>query len=315
MLRPKIRGPFRVGPRRAPPGNMDKPALSVVIPTRNRRLVLGVTLTALNDQTGMGGTFEVIVVDDGSEDDTTEWLACQTFEAFEMKTLRTDGIGPAGARNLGISQAQADRVLLLGDDTIPQPTTLKAHLTLAGGRDIGVQGRIDWDPSLEITPVMHFLAPEGPQFWFKGLGSGDPVPFTGVYGSNLSAPTKWFLSEPFDETYRSACFEDTEQAWRWSRRGWGVVFGDLAVCYHRHHYESLDPVIKRQRRAGVATRHTLRKHPRLLWTLFLQPLMVGGFKAVEVGGKFLFGRATFADRADLRCRLAWLGGLFTSITR
>ncbi len=294
---------------------MASPSLTVVIPTRNRRSTLELTLDALEKQEILPRSFEVIVVDDGSDDDTSQWLCRQTFEAFELKALRTEGIGPAGARNLGISQAQADRILLLGDDTIPLASTLEAHLTLAGGRDIGVQGRIDWDPSLEITPVMHFLAPEGPQFWFKGLGNGDPVPFTGVYGSNLSAPTKWFLSEPFDESYRSACFEDTEQAWRWSRRGWGVVFGDLAVCYHRHHYESLDPVIRRQRRAGVATRHTLRKHPRLLWTLFLQPLMVGGIKAVEVGGKSLFGRATFADRADLRCRLAWLGGLFTSITR
>ncbi len=291
---------------------MASPSLTVVIPTRNRRSTLELTLDALEKQEIPPRSFEVIVVDDGSDDDTSQWLARQTFEAFELKNLRTEGIGPAGARNLGISQAQADRILLLGDDTVPQPSTLEAHLALAGDRDIGVQGRIDWDPSLEITPVMHFLAPEGPQFWFKGLSNGDPVPFTGVYGSNLSAPTKWFLSEPFDETYRSACFEDTEQAWRWSRRGWHVVYGDLAVCYHRHHYESLDPVLRRQRRAGVATRHTLRKHPRLLWTLFLQPLMVGGVKAVVVGGKILFGRAAFQDRADFRCRMAWVGGLLST---
>ena len=147
---------------------------------------------------------------------------------------------------------------------------------LPGKVQKGCLAPFEWDPSREITPVMRFLAPEGPQFWFKGLGNGDPVPFTSVYGSNLSAPTEWFLSEPFDETYRSACFEDTEQAWRWSRRGWRVVFGDRAVCRHRHHYETLDLFLQRQRVAGAATRYTLRKHPRLLWALLFQPLMVGG---------------------------------------
>ena len=287
----------------------ERPALTVVIPTRDRRSMLEVTLAALELQEGLAVLFEVIVVDDGSEDDTSAWLAGQIFENFEMKTLRTDGIGPAGARNLGISQARADRVLLLGDDTIPQPTTLEAHLALAGDRDIGVQGRIEWDPTHEITPVMRFLAPEGPQFWFKGLADGGPVPFTSVYGSNLSAPTRWFLDEPFDETYRSACFEDTEQAWRWSRRGWDVVFGDRAVSLHRHRYESLKPVVQRQHRAGVATRYTLRKHPRLLWTLLIQPLIAGAFKALVVCGKAVVGQVTFEDRADFRCRGAWISGL------
>ena len=288
--------------------DMKHLALSVVIPTRNRRPVLAETLQALNHQTGVAEAFEVIVVDDGSDDETSVWLSRQNFETFEMKTLRTEGIGPAGARNLGISQARADRVLLLGDDTIPEPSTLEAHLTLADGRDLGVQGRIEWDPAHEITPVMRFLAPEGPQFWFKGLTDGGRVPFTSVYGSNLSAPTGWFKKEPFDENYRSACFEDTEQAWRWSRRGWHVVFGDRALCLHRHHYENLEPVVQRQRRAGVATRYTLRKHPRLLWTLLVQPLIAGAMKALIVGGKIVIGSVTFEDRADLRCRVAWVSG-------
>ncbi len=284
-------------------------ALTVVIPTRNRRSMLQLTLAALGDQEGLAASFEVIVIDDGSADDTSVWLEQQTFEAFELKTLRTEGIGPAGARNLGISHAQADRILLLGDDTIPLPPTLAEHLALGGNGDVGVQGRIEWDPALEITPVMRFLAPEGPQFWFKGLTNGGPVPFTGVYGSNFSAPRKWFISEPFDETFRSACFEDTEQAWRWSRRGWGVVFGKKAVCRHRHRYDSLEPVLRRQRQAGAATRYTLRKHPRLLWALFFQPLIAGGFKALVVCGKAVVGRVTFEDGADIKCRVAWLSGL------
>jgi GT2 family glycosyltransferase len=198
---------------------------------------------------------------------------------------------------------------LLGDDTVPEPSTLATHLETAGGRDIGVQGRIDWDPSTEITEVMRFLAPEGPQFWFRGLTDGNEVPFTAVYGSNLSAPTGWFRAEPFDEHFRDACFEDTEQAYRWARRGWRVVFGEKAVCLHRHRYDTLDPVLRRQRRAGEGVRYAVRKHPGLLWPLIVQPLAVGAIKCLTVGGRALVGRAGFDDRADLRCRGAWLRGL------
>ncbi len=284
---------------------MAGPALTVVIPTRNRRSTLELTLDALEKQEFPSKSFEVVVVDDGSDDDTSAWLARQTFGAFELKTLKTEGIGPAGARNLGISHAQAERVLLLGDDTIPLPLTLAAHMALAGDGDVGVQGRIEWDPSREITPVMRFLAPEGPQFWFKGLTNGGPVPFTSVYGSNFSAPTQWFLSEPFDETYRTACFEDTEQAWRWSRRGWGVVYGEKAVCHHRHHYDTLDPFLQRQRVAGAATRRLVTGNPVLAWSLILRPLLAGAVLAA----KTVVVRTSLPERMDLRCRGAFVSGL------
>lgn len=288
---------------------MSGPALTVVIPTRDRRMTLELTLAALENQKELVLPFEVIVVDDGSVDDTSLWLAQQTFDAFDFLSLTTEGVGPAGARNLGISRARASRILLLGDDTVPLPSTLAEHLELSEDREIGVQGRIDWDPSLEITDVMQFMAPEGPQFWFKGLKDRESVRFTGVYGSNFSAPTRWFLEEPFDEHFRSACFEDTEQAWRWSCRGWHAIFGERALCHHRHHYDNLEPVLRRQCMAGSAIRFTVFKHPRLLWSLLLQPLMVGGIKALTVGGKAVVGRTRFQDWADLRCRMAWIRGL------
>ncbi len=288
---------------------MATPVFSVVIPTRNRRELLALTLDALEAQEGLDGPIEVIVVDDGSNDGTFEGIRDRTSSRFDLIALKTEGVGPAGARNLGVARARAKRTLLLGDDTIPETSTLAAHLEAAEDRDVGVQGRIDWDPSMEITEVMRFLAPEGPQFWFRGLTDGDPVSFTGVYGSNLSAPTGWFRAEPFDEHFQEACFEDTEQAYRWSRRGWRVVFGERALCRHHHRYDTLDPVLDRQRRAGAGARYAVGKHPGLLWPLIVQPLTVGAVKALMVGGKAVVGRAGFAERADLKCRKAWLRGL------
>ena len=153
------------------------PCLSVVIPTRDRRRVLGETLAALDRQLDLPGPVEVIVVDDGSTDGTGAWLEGAAFSGFTLRSLVLEPGGPARARNRGIKMATAVRVLLLGDDTVPEPETLHRHLEAAGGRETAVQGRIDWHPEEPVTEVMEFLAPEGPQFYFKGLvdGGRDPL--------------------------------------------------------------------------------------------------------------------------------------------
>ncbi len=280
-----------------------QPCLSVVIPTRNRRRVLAETLGALDGQTSLPGPLEVIVVIDGSSDDTQEWLAASRFEGFRLEVLVLDGGGPARARNQGVERAGADRVLLLGDDTIPQPHTLADHLAAAGGREVAVQGMIDWDPTLPITEVMYYLAPGGPQFYFKGLVEGSEIPFSAVLGSNLSAPAEWLRAEPFDEGFTEACFEDTEMAWRWRRRGWVTVYSPRARCLHHHRYDTMGPFLERQRRAGRWARRAVVIHPGMLPRVALQPIAFSAVSAL----RFAIRRRQ-RDRWDLLCRLAFARG-------
>jgi len=275
------------------------PCLSVVIPTRDRRRLLEQTLAALDRQRGLDEPFEVIVADDGSTDGTADWLHLAQFGGFALQQVTTRPGGPARARNLAIRRAAAPRILLLGDDTIPVRDLLAAHLRAAAGREVAVQGRIDWDPSRPVTDVMRFLAPAGPQFWFEGLVDGGPVPFTAMLASNLSAPTRWFREEPFDERFTDACLEDTELAWRWQQRGWGAVYSAGAVCWHRHHYDRIEPFLDRQRRAGRWARLAIAAHPELRWRLVLQPV---AFAVVSAARLALRWRRR--DLWDLQWRLA-----------
>jgi glycosyltransferase involved in cell wall biosynthesis len=285
---------------------MKQPVLSVVIPTRDRRGVLMTTLRALAAQRDVKGPLEVIVADDGSTDGSAELVRGSVFEAFDLKVLRLQARGPAHARNRGIEAATAPRVLLLGDDTIPVKGTAAAHLVMAGGREVAVQGRIDWDPQQPVTEVMAFLAPAGPQFWFRDLINGGPVPWMQVLGSNLSAPRDWFLEEPFDERFTEACMEDTELSWRWRRRGWQVVWCSRSGCRHRHHYDAIEPFLDRQRRTGRWARLAVKTHPRLFFRLVAQPVAM-------FPGKYLAARLGSTDGQDrrswdLRCRLSFLRG-------
>jgi glycosyltransferase involved in cell wall biosynthesis len=282
------------------------PCLSVVIPTRDRRRTLEQTLAALDRQRDLPGPFEVIVIDDGSTDGTGDWLPLAQFGGFTLQQVTTRAGGPARARNLGIRRAASARVLLLGDDTIPAKGSLAAHLAAAAGRDVAVQGRIDWDPERPITDVMRFLAPAGPQFWFEGLVDGGPMPFSGVLASNLSAPTRWFREEPFDERFTEACLEDTELAWRWQRRGWPAVHSAGALCWHRHHYDRIEPFLERQLRAGGWARLLVATHPELRWRLVGQPTAFSAVSALRLATRW-----RRRDLWDLRCRLAFARGYLT----
>lgn len=287
------------------------PVLSVVIPTRNRREILMHTLRRLAAQRGLDRGFEVIVADDGSTDGSAKLLRGSVFEAFDLRVLTLEPGGPARARNRAIAEAAADRVLVLGDDTAPEPTALACHLEAAGGGEVAVQGRIDWDPDRPITPVMEYLAPEGPQFWFRGLTDGRPVPWSQVLGSNLSAPTRWFREEPFDERFTDACMEDTELAWRWARRGWSIVWSDGAACRHAHRWDSIDGFVDRQRRVGRWARLAVRTHPGMAYKLVVEPLLATPWRVLRAAARRLVGRGRREDLWDLRCRAAYWRGLLT----
>ncbi len=290
--------------------------LSVVIPTRNRPQQLTDTLEALATQrlgeTGPGQDFDVVVVDDGSS--PAAGPSDRLDGRLQVQWLRQEGLGPAAARNRGIKAARGERIVLLGDDTRPaDPSTLQCHLDAAkaahGEGHVGVQGHIDWDPHQPVTPLMDFLAPAGPQFYFVGLQAGQPIPYSAVLGSNYSAPRSWFEAESFDTSFPAAALEDTELAFRFVRRGWQSVYAPKALCWHDHRYDEIGPFLGRQRRAGRAIRHAVRRHPSLLPKLLLEPLAMVPISCL----RSLMSRSPQARRHqswDLRCRLALARGFF-----
>src|SRR5262245_33928200 len=100
-------------------------SFSVVIPTYRRTQTLFPVLDALARQE-QPPEFEVVVVDDGSGDDTSDRLS-DYRPAYPFRFFTQDNGGPASARNRGVREARGSVVLFLGDDTVPEPPLLAVH--------------------------------------------------------------------------------------------------------------------------------------------------------------------------------------------
>ena len=97
--------------------------VSVIIPTYNRKLSVLRTLESLTQQSLNVGSYEVIVVDDGSPDDTAE-IAKLSFP-FRYQYIRQENQGATSARNNGVRHSQGQVLIFIDDDVTVSPSTLK----------------------------------------------------------------------------------------------------------------------------------------------------------------------------------------------
>jgi glycosyltransferase involved in cell wall biosynthesis len=110
---------------------MRKPDISIVVCTYRRPDNLRRVLASIAGQQDVDGRFEVVVADDGSDDDTQkvvdEFRRTARF-AVHFVTHKHEGFCPGRCRNEGVAAAQADYILLLDGDCIIPPDHLKIHL-------------------------------------------------------------------------------------------------------------------------------------------------------------------------------------------
>src|SRR5438270_8186637 len=123
------------------------PTASVIVPARDAGLTLGRTLEALAAQE-LDGDYEVIVVDDGSGDDTAALVA---GAGPPFRLIRQPRLGPAAARNRGVTEAQASRLAFCDADVFPEPGWLAAGVGALRDAEL-VQGQVLPDPRAALGP-------------------------------------------------------------------------------------------------------------------------------------------------------------------
>ncbi|HEY5258141.1 MAG TPA: glycosyltransferase [Candidatus Baltobacteraceae bacterium] len=105
------------------------PSATIQLCTYNRARLLERVLDACFEQTVDSSAYEVVLVNDGSTDDTAAVIerarkrATCTFVAIEQRNA-----GLASGRNAGIARAAGERIVFIDDDVLPTPTFVAEHL-------------------------------------------------------------------------------------------------------------------------------------------------------------------------------------------
>jgi len=211
--------------------------ISVIIPTFNRKEILEKTLNAFNNQIDGLKRFEVIVVDDGSTDNTINHLKKYFRPRYSLKILSQTNKGPAAARNLGINKAKGKIVLIINDDTIPSPQMINEHLEFHQNHsqdNYALLGLVTWYPELEITPFMYWLENGGPYFNFNSI-KGKNAGWRKFWTCNISLKRKFLIEGGlFDETFSTAAWEDVEFGYRLYKNKLRLRYNSEAVGFHYH---------------------------------------------------------------------------------
>jgi glycosyltransferase involved in cell wall biosynthesis len=205
---------------------MDVPAVSVVIPTSNRAEYLDVTLASLSSQ-DFPGVHEVLVVDDGSTDQTTA-----VARRWGVRCLRYEQpIGLNAGRNAGVRASGGHLIAFLDDDVYVPPSWLRA---IADGAERHREGDAFGGPirARFEGPTPSSCGREGSPITTLDLGSQDREAEM-VWGANMAIRRRAFERVgPFDETIAN---HGDEEDWLLALRATGgrIVYLAAAGVEHR----------------------------------------------------------------------------------
>jgi GT2 family glycosyltransferase len=178
--------------------------VSVVVPTYKRPDLLERCLAALVAQRFPKESFEIVVADDGPDEDARRVVrnwALLTRGAPEIRYVPvTESQGPAGARNRGWEAADSPIIAFTDDDTVPRPDWLVEgyQVILASPRYIAASGRVE-------VPLPKDRAPTDYERDLSQLGTAEFVTANCfVRRSALEA------IGGFDERFTSAWREDSD---------------------------------------------------------------------------------------------------------
>jgi glycosyltransferase involved in cell wall biosynthesis len=211
----------------------DQKALSVIIPTHNRAIILEKCIMALSRQSVSHESYEVIVSDDGSQDDTRERVERAAGDiSCPVLYLHQPNQGANRARNRAVAQAAGRLLLFINDDTIASPTMLEQHLVTHHDHpeeNVGVLGRIVISPDVPPSFFAKLHLGQSYDYW-KGRRDLD---WRAFYTCNVSVKKTFLVKYGlFEETLRY--HEDVELSERLSHHGFRLIYNPDALGYHDH---------------------------------------------------------------------------------
>jgi glycosyltransferase involved in cell wall biosynthesis len=244
--------------------------ISVVIPTYNRLAILKQCLISLEKQqlsddkiTG----YEVILVDDGSADQTLAWIAENRDGLPHVKTFQQEHQGAAAARNLGVINALGDTIIFIDSDLVVTENFLQAHAdALIAGEQKQKSDRLfsyGW-----VINTNNFDNPTSEPY--------KVTDFSAAYFAtgNVAIARKWLEAAGlFDTGFKLYGWEDLELGVRLKKFNLKLIKCPKAVGYHWHppfNLEQIPKLIEQEIQRGKMGVVFYQKHPTWAVKMMIQ---------------------------------------------
>ena len=256
----------------------DLPPVSILIPAYNEAEVIGHAIESLLQLDYP--TYEVIVVDDGSTDDTLEVARCWEGKAsgVEVRVLTKRNGGKASALNAGIARSKYPFVMCMDADSWVDPGSLKAATPHFRDASVGaVAGNVKVANRENLLTRLQALE------YIEGLNMPRRAQGFVAAVNIVPGPVGVFRREALEEVggYDTDTFaEDADLTLQLITSGWKIMYEDQAITWTQAPTRALDLIQQRYRwTRGIL--QALKKRKGVYWHPFPDfPLWLS---AVEMG--------------------------------
>jgi len=290
--------------------------VSVVIPTYNRCDDLIDSIMSLNFQTYPTEWFEVIVVDGGSTDSTSEALEEMSRKLdINLRYLYQQNRGPGAARNLGIKAARGDIICFIDSDCVADPMWIEAHVKSYTEKNIGGIGG-------DILPYRSssLIARYADRYEYQPrITENNKLKYIDTANASFK---KEVLEEVngFDENILYT--EDTDLSIRIKKAGYDLKFSKNAKVYHKHKTSLLELMNRAFTYARYGSYLLYMKYPddlsfykafaytnfRIVFNILSYPVVI--VKSMFSDDVALSMAKPFIQNLILSCRImGWLAGI------
>lgn len=220
------------GIRSAPEPSQQRIRASVIVPTYNSADTLAICLDALTTQDFPRDDYEIIIVDDGSSDNTADVVNRYSRLTPPVSYVKQPNQGPASARNLGARRARGDLLVFTDADCAPERnwlTEMCRPFAESHGQVSAVKGAYR---TRQKSVIAKFAQLEF-ESRYRKLQESQYVDMIDTYSAAFKRDV--FLSfGGFDTRFPVANNEDVEFSYRMAAQGIKMVFNPNAIVYHRH---------------------------------------------------------------------------------